>query len=125
MMFNLGLENYGLLVLRLAVAATFFVHGTSKLRNWGKMPGFMRFIGTAETLGAFSMLLGFWAQLSGLGLTIIMLGATYKKIFTWKIPYSTDKGTGWELDSIILASVIALAVMGAGVISVDALLGLI
>ena len=125
MIFNLGLENYGLLALRLAVAAVFFVHGTSKLKSWGKLPGFMRFIGTAETFGALSMLLGLWTQLSGLGLAIIMLGAIYSKKFKWNVPYNSDKTTGWEFDSVLLAAALALVTLGAGTISVDALLGLI
>ncbi len=110
--------SLGLLALRLAVAAIFFVHGSRKLN--GSMGGFMTFIGVCETLGAVAILLGFLTQWAALGLAIIMLGATYKKIFEWHVPFADMKTTGWELDLIILAACVALITMGAGVYSIDA-----
>ncbi len=123
MLLNLGLENWGLLALRLALASVFFVHGSSKLKNWKKMPGFFKFLGVCETLGALSMLSGFLTQLSAIGLAVIMLGATYKKKFQWKAPFTTDKGTGWELDLTLLLTALALLALGGGAFSVDALFG--
>ncbi len=117
-----GLESYGLLILRLALAAVFFYHGTKKLTN-KQIPGFMKFIGTCETLGSIAMITGFLTQIAGIGLSIIMLGALYKKKTEWKIPFSSDSTTGWELDMTLLAVAVALALLGAGAISIDAMAG--
>lgn len=117
-----GLESYGLLILRLTLAAVFFYHGSKKLVN-KQAPGFMKFIGTCETLGSVAMLVGFLTQFAGIGLAIIMLGAWYKKITEWKIPFSADNTTGWEFDMTLFAIATALALLGAGTISIDAFAG--
>jgi len=118
-----GYENYGLLALRLAVGAIFFVHGTSKLKNWASIPGFFKFLGTCETLGSLATITGFLTQYASMGFSIIMLGAIYKKTREWKMPFTSDKATGWELDLLILASAIVLILFGAGLFSIDALAG--
>jgi len=122
-LFNIpGLENYALLALRLALAAVFLYHGSKKAFN-KQTPGFMRFIGICETFGAIAMLAGFLTQLAGIGLAIIMSGAIYKKLTEWHVPFSADSTTGWEFDMTLFAIAVALALMGAGTISIDALAG--
>jgi uncharacterized membrane protein YphA (DoxX/SURF4 family) len=109
----------GILLLRLCVAVIFLVHGTSKLD--GKMGSFMRFIGTAETLGAVAVLAGFLTQWAAIGLAIIMLGAIYKKIAEWHVPFTAMDKMGWEFDFMILGACAALMTLGAGAFSVDAM----
>jgi putative oxidoreductase len=118
-----GFENYGLLLLRLALGAVFIYHGTKKLGNWKSQPGFFRFLGVAETLGSLAMIAGFLTQFAGIGLAIIMAGAIYKKTREWHVPFSADKTTGWEFDMVLFAVALALVALGAGTISVDALAG--
>ena len=117
-----GLESYALLILRLALFAVFFYHGTKKLTN-KQAPNFMKFIGVCETLGSVAMLAGFLTQFAGIGLAIIMAGAFYKKLTEWKIPFSAENTTGYELDISLFAIAVALALLGAGTISIDALAG--
>lgn len=115
--YNYG--DLGVLALRLCLAAIFFVHGLKKLN--GAQGNFMTFIGAAETAGAFAMLLGFLTQLAAIGLGIIMIGATYKKINEWHMPFTAMDKTGWEFDLLILGACIVLLTLGAGAYSVDAM----
>ena len=119
-LYNYG--DLGVLLLRLALGVIFLVHGIKKLP--GTMGGFMTFIGVAETAGGAALALGFLTQLAALGIAIIMLGAMYKKINEWKIPFTTQSQTGWEFDLLILAGCIALMTIGAGYYSVDAMWGM-
>ena len=118
-----GMQNIGLLVLRLAVAAIFFRHGWAKLKNMKKIGSFMTFIGICETLGSLALIAGFLTELASLGFAVIMLGAIYMKNFKWGVPFSFDKGTGWEFDLLLFAAAILLISSGAGNMSLDAFLG--
>lgn len=120
--FFLSYSEIGLLLLRIAIAAIFIVHGTKKLN--GKQGGFMTFIGVCETLGAIAILFGVLTQLAALGIAIIMLGAMYKKINEWNIPFTAMDKMGWEFDLMILGACITLLTLGAGVYSVDMYIGL-
>ena len=112
-----SVSDWGLLVLRLAVGVIFLYHGPRKLN--GAMGGFMLFIGICETCGALAVIAGFLTQLAALGLSIVMLGAIYKKINEWHVPFSALDKTGWELDLMILSGCIALILLGAGNMAVD------
>ncbi len=107
----------GILVLRLAIAAIFLVHGVKKLD--GKMGGFMTFIGVAETLGGVALLAGVLTQLAALGLAIIMIGATYKKIVEWKVPFTAMDKMGWEFDLSLFGACVALMTLGSGAYGLD------
>jgi len=120
LIFN-GLEDYGLLILRLFIGIIFLYHGLPKL--WGKMGGFMVVIGILETLSAIGMIIGLYTEIAGIVLAIVMLGAVYKKITQWKIPFSSQNTTGWEFDLLLLGTAVALAFLGAGNFSVDVILG--
>jgi putative oxidoreductase len=132
----IALQSYsdaGLFVLRLAVAAVFWVHGTSKKGMWkaqpspqmpAKMISLMRLLSVAEPLGALAMLSGFLTQLAAVGLGIIMIGAINLKKNVWKVPFNAQDKTGWEFDMLILASCVAILLAGPGAWSLDRLLGL-
>lgn len=116
--------DLGLLALRLAVAAIFLVHAMPKLKKpegmaagmgWPK--GGVQLLGVAEALGGLSVLSGFYLQLGALLIAVIMLGATYLKIFKWKAPFAAMDKTGWELDLILLGAALALATVGGGAIN--------
>ncbi|MDO8648677.1 MAG: DoxX family protein [Candidatus Peregrinibacteria bacterium] len=118
--FLLSLQSYGdwgLLVLRLAIGIIFLYHAKAKVG--GKMGGFLQCIGFCEVAGGLAMVMGFLTQLAAMGLGIIMLGAIYKKINEWHIPFWSQNNTGWEFDFLILASCIALIFLGPGSMAVD------
>ncbi len=118
-----GLQSYGLLLLRLAIGSIFLYHGSHKLAAWKKTPNFFRFLGIAETLGGLATIAGFLTQLANIGFAIIMLGALYHKIYKWHIAFSAEQTSGWEFDLILLGAALALATLGAGSFSIDALAG--
>jgi putative oxidoreductase len=112
-----ALGDWGLLVLRLALAAIFLYHAKAKIG--GAMGGFMRFIGICECAGGLAMLFGFLTQLAAIGIGIIMIGAMWKKLTEWHVPFWSQSNTGWEFDMLILAVCVALLVMGGGPMAVD------
>lgn len=126
MQYLLSLHQYsdwGLLALRLAVAAIFLAHGTSKFGAWKQPPQglnkMMRLLSIAEPLGGIAMLFGFLTQPAALGLGLVMGGAIYFKSMVWKVPFSSSEKSAWEFDLLILAACLALLTLGAGSISLD------
>jgi len=126
-------SDLGLFILRFALGTIFWVHGTGKLKMWKmtpseqmpkKMINLMRLLSICEPLGALAMFSGFLVQPAALGFSIIMLGAINAKITKWKTPFWAQTNTGWEFDFLILATSIALIILGAGAWSLDSLLGL-
>jgi len=127
-----GLENVGLLILRIVIAVIFLYHGWPKVVGGKKMAaqmgkpqmgGFLIFLGIAEVLGGIATVAGFLTQIANIGFAIIMVGAIGLKIGQMKVPFSAHDKTGWEFDFIILGAAAVLVLLGAGSISVDALLG--
>ena len=121
--------SLGLAALRLAVAMVFINHGRQKLFVYGfsgvtgaftqmgvPFPGVTGpFIGLLEFFGGIALLIGFLTRLVALGLVFDMLGAIL--LVQLKRGFS-----GYELEFLLLGSSLALALAGAGRLSVDALL---
>lgn len=114
--------DWGLLALRLAVAAIFLFHAFPKLKmsgELGKMMGWpsgaVMLLGLVELASAILVATGIYLQLGALLLGVIMLGAIYHKIFKWKIPFWSMNNTGWEFDLILLAANVALLLEGGGI----------
>ncbi len=115
-MFHLeGLTDYGLLFLRVMVAAIFIDSGYNDLRSpdersksLGLPKGFTMFLAAAEIAGGAGIILGILQQLAAIGLILIMLGALQKKIFVWKTGFWGEQHPGWyyELTLISMLSVI-------------------
>lgn len=123
--------DFGLLALRLVLAAIFLVHGVPKLKNpagisqaIGASSGMGLAIGLAETLGGASVGLGVLTQVGAAALAVIMLGALHFKINRWKMPFTAMDKTGWEFDLLILAAAVLLLFSGPGSIALDPALGL-
>lgn len=119
---------WGLLALRVSLAATFFAHGKMKMGMWKAQPSaqmssgminMMKFLSIAETLGAVGLLVGLLTQLAALGLGIVMLGAMYMKVFKWKSPFASLEKNGWELDLVLLAAAIMIYIAGPGMLAID------
>ncbi len=127
---------WGLVALRIALAATFFAHGKMKMGMWSAdakamadktgmtvgMVNTMKFLSVAETLGAVGVLVGLLTQLAALGLAIIMAGAIYMKVVKWKLPFANLEKNGWELDLILLAGALMVYFAGPGMFAIDLLL---
>jgi putative oxidoreductase len=120
--------DWGLLVLRLTLGATFIAHGKMKWGMWKMKPsaqlpapmlGILRLLSICEPLGGIAVIAGFLTQLAGLGFAIVMLGALDYKIRTAKAPYMVTEKVGWEFELGLLASALVLLCTGAGAFGLD------
>src|SRR2546426_5850620 len=123
------LSDWGLLVLRIGVGMSFWVHGTSKRAMWKMAPSpqmpasflsTLRLLSIVEPLGAAAAFAGFLMQAVAVGFVIIMLGAIRLKAVQMHRGFAVDGG--WELDLVLLTAGLALVFLGAGAISLDRVL---
>jgi len=120
------LSDWGLVALRLGLGVTFLVHGIQKQAMWKMQPSaqmpanllsILRALSIAEPLGGVAVITGFLTQLAAAGFIIVMLGAINLKARQMHRRFTGDGG--WELDYVLLSAAIALAILGAGRISLD------
>jgi putative oxidoreductase len=124
--------GFGLLALRLAIGSIFVYHGIPKLKMGKQMAQgifgsekkgwFVNLVGANEVFSGLAIILGLLTNIAALLLIPVMLGALYLKIKVWKVPFFAMDKTGWEFDMINLATLVALAVLGGGAYSLDAVL---
>jgi uncharacterized membrane protein YphA (DoxX/SURF4 family) len=118
-------QDIALLVLRIAVAAVFLVHGLGKLRALDgasaglAMPkALVMMLAIVEVSSAALLLVGVFVSCAAIAQMLIMIGATYYKIAKWKLPFMAMQATGWELDMVLFAAAFALMAFGGGVYSI-------
>ncbi len=111
----------GFLLLRVALGAVFIYHGYGKFKNYKAMAqgmgvpaSFVFMLGVVELLSGLSVLTGAFEQLGALGISVVMLGALYHKIFKWHTPFSGTQGTGWEFDLVLLGAALLILFNGDG-----------
>lgn len=116
-------NNFGLLILRLAVGTIFLVHGLMKWSMWSMQPSeqipasmltIAKILSIAEPLGAVAIILGFLTPFAAIGLSIVMIGAINLKMNVMNLGFTEQQGTGWEFDFLILACLVTLLFTGAG-----------
>ena len=126
------LSDWALLVLRLGLGVVFLVHGIQKRAMWKMQPSaqmpaglltILKVLSIAEPLSGLAMIGGLLTQVAAVGQAVVMLSAIRLKAGQMKKRFTGDGG--WELDFIILATALAMIVLGAGRFSLDrVLLGL-
>ncbi len=111
--------DLGLFLLRIAIGAVFLAHGPAKFTDtankakaMGVPTNLLFAVATLETFGAVAMILGSFTQLASLGIIAVMLGAIYMKTQKWGKKFTGD--SGWELDFILIAAVLAILLIGPG-----------
>ncbi len=121
-----ALQPLGLLLLRLALGVIFVFHGYPKLAHQGAgmqgffaqhgLPGYFVYVaGILEVFGGGMLILGLFARAAGLLLAIEMAVAI------WKVHSGggvTDVH-GYEFPLMLATGSFAIAVVGAGMISLD------
>jgi putative oxidoreductase len=118
----LELGDLALLLLRLLVAAVFVTSGWSHAKDpvergksIGLSPGVTRGIGLAELAGGLGVGFGVLTQLAALGLILVMLGASQKKLLVWHTGFWGKHGTdGWHYDLMLVAMCLVIATTGGG-----------
>jgi putative oxidoreductase len=120
-------QNAVLFILRLVIAAIFYVAAYYKLPFWKTAPegmsAFMLFItrllSIAEPLGATAVLFGFLTRPAAICLIIILLGAIYVSQFVYGIGFVMPTSPGWNFPLAVLAGCLILTAFGAGRWSID------
>ena len=119
------------LLLRLAVGVLFVVHGYPKLgagrkgtgewlKSMGLPAGFGPFAGVVEFFGGLALILGILTPIVAALSALWMVSTTWLAVFKMKKKFVG----GYELDIILLLAFLALAAIGAGMFSVDYLIGI-
>ena len=125
-----ALARWGMVPLRVVVAAVFLMHGGQKLFVWGlsgttagmmqmgiPLPGLAAVVVTfVELLGGLAILTGCLTRWAGVLLAIDMTVAILK------VRLSAGFLGGYELELTLLGAALTLAAVGAGGVSVDRLL---
>lgn len=75
---------------------------------------FTIFIGAAELAGAIALATGILVQWAAFGLTLVMLGAIYKKIAEWHTGFWGEKSMGWHYDLLFIAMNMIILTTGGG-----------
>jgi putative oxidoreductase len=120
------------LFLRVWVGVNFVAHGYPKLGKsrqqtlqWTKslgVPTLATYLAIIlEFFGGLSLVIGFIVPIVGFFIALEMIGAILLKKTKMKAPYMGQNS--YEIDITYLMLAIALIVLGAGVFSVDSLLG--
>lgn len=119
----------GTLILRVVLGLTFFIHGLAKFQGgigntagWFDsigIPGFMAYIvALIETVGGIAMILGLGTRVVSILFAIVLLGA----ILTVKLAagfIGNGQMAGYELDLLLIAISIFLAINGSKMYSID------
>ncbi len=138
--------SVGLLFLRIFTGSLFLVHGVPKLfgssrktmrdsmRQLGIPGSLFDAVALLEVLGGIALIVGFLTRIAGILFSLEMFSTTIlyiTKIYYLPIPrgyteqaFKSTRGYmfGWELDSVLLASSIAISLIGPGILSIDYLL---
>ena len=120
------------LFLRVWVGANFVAHGYPKLDKsrqqtlqWTKslgVPALATYLAIIlEFFGGLSLIIGFIVPIVAFFIALEMIGAIFLKKTKMKAPYMGQNS--YEIDITYLMLAVVLIVLGAGVFSVDSLLG--
>ncbi|KRE40302.1 DoxX family protein [Paenibacillus sp. Soil522] len=119
----------GLLLLRLALGLTFFIHGFVKFQGgiantagWFQslgLPGFAAYlVAIIELAGGLAIILGFGTRIVSVLFSLIMLGAIVKVKFALGF-LGNGQMAGYELDVAFLFMSICLALADKNTFSLD------
>ena len=136
-------SDWGLLILRVAIAIVFLAHGWPKLNPNGPMKGpagfaaglkqmgvplplfFAWVVALLETVGAVLLILGLGTRILAVGFIIDMLMAIFRALLPMGAKFtSLVPELHWELEFLLAAASLALVFTGAGSLALDPLFGL-
>ncbi|KHF38976.1 DoxX family protein [Halalkalibacter okhensis] len=122
-------SEVGLFIVRVVLGLTFFLHGLDKFQNgisniagWFDsigLPGFLAYIvAVIELVGGVMMVLGIGTRMVSILFALVMVGA----MITVKLPLGFLDG--FELDVVLLAMSLQLAITGNTFLSLGHAMGL-
>ena len=115
------LVDLSLLLLRLLIAAVFFISGWAHMtqpkeraESIGMSPAFTAVLGVVEVVGAVLVAIGLFIQPATIVLMAVMLGAIQKKVFVWKTGFWGEQNGGWYYDLLYLVGNLVILATGGG-----------
>ena len=134
--FGTGTLEWSALPLRLTLGAVFVVSGGGKFRRgisgtgrWFEGLGFpfpqatARMVATTELGGGLLLLAGLFTHWVAIPLAANMVVATWTEKYKIGAPFQgSEQAQGYELTVLLAGAALALALVGAGPLSLDALL---
>ena len=134
-LFDMETLEWGLVPLRVVLGYIFLDAGLGKWRRgisgtgeWFASLGFpmaqptARVVATLELVGGLLLILGLGVHWVALPLAGSMVVATYVQRFKLGAPFQGGEVQGYELDVLMVAGAVTLALTGAGELSLDQLL---
>ena len=125
---------YLVLLLRVVVGVTMILHGLPKLKNpkqaiqWTNglgVPAIATYLAIIlEFFGGIALVIGFLVPIVAFFFVLEMIGTTLLKRLKMKAPYLQTAPGAYEIDVTYLLLALALLVLGAGALSIDAIIGL-
>jgi putative oxidoreductase len=114
--------DVALLLLRVMVGVVFITSGYKHLKDpqarskdIEMSKSFTIILGAAELAGGLGVISGVFAQLAGIGLILVMLGAMQKKIFAWHTGFWGKSGTnGWSYEIMLIVMNLVIVTTGGG-----------
>ena len=113
--------DLALLLLRIIVALVLTDSGysdlkapTARSKSIEQSKPFTIFIGIAEMAGGLGIAFGVLTQFAAIGLILLMMGAIYKKIFSWHIGFWGDKTYGWHYELMLILMLVVIACTDGG-----------
>ena len=130
--------DLAILILRLALGVIMVSHGIPKIKkrevlgkkwndHYGVPKATIWLTGILQIVGGLALLVGLFTSLTSLVLTLDMLAALFICIFNshHREPFnSVTPVKGWDVNLLLVASLIAVLLLGGGKWSLDALLSL-
>jgi putative oxidoreductase len=132
-------ENWGILLIRLALGTIMFAHGTQKVFGWWGGPGFNQWTSQAapfqemrpswlwmgaaavsELVGGAMVIMGLYTRIGAFFISCVMLTAILG--VHWKSGFFINAG-GFEYPMALLGMAAALLVHGGGSASIDSQMG--
>ena len=120
------MADVAILILRVVLGVVMILHGVYKFQNkslfdqkWRDDYGFPRgsvlLSGIVQVACGLAIIAGAFSRLAALILLLVMLVATYISIAKHREPFlSTPDGKGWDINFLLIGSLIALIFLGDG-----------
>jgi putative oxidoreductase len=126
---NALLETHGgwaAFLLRIALGVVIFAHGAQLALGWFGGHGFKNTVQQFKQMGIpppVGLIVGLLTRIAAFGILVVMLGAIFlvhSKVGFFMNWYGQQQGEGFEYHLLVAAIAIALMIMGAGNLSLDA-----
>ena len=120
------MEDLAIFILRVSIGMIMLAHAVYKIRRkaffdkkwkeeYGYPKGSVLLNIVVQLVGAIALFLGIYSRYVSIVLTVNMLFAWYICIFNHREPFlSSPDGKGWDINLLLVATLVALILLGDG-----------